>query len=381
MDAIEVMMDRQQGVSQALESLESDESSQRSRLSYEFRTPLTSIQASLGLLSSGKILPQSDEGMRLLAIANKNLERLLRVLNILEADQGATVPMLSPHALERMRLELDLRNAIPTSETPNGSQEIHLVYQPIVCLTTQKIIGFEALLRWYHPQHHWISPTEFIPLAEEVGLIHQLGLWTLRSACWQLHHWQQQGWGKDLTMSVNLSTLQLLQADLAAQVAEICLTTGISPHSLRVEITESLTIQNFPLSLQVLQQLKQLGIQIYLDDFGTGYSSLSRLHELSVDVLKIDRSFVSQKQWELIRGIFQFATSLGLEVIVEGVETLEELNQLTALGGTKVQGYFFSRPLNAHQATQLLQDNSVNFHVSSAAIIVSNTEIKSGKAS
>lgn len=317
-------------------------------ISYELRTPLTSIQGALGLLLSGKIDTDSETSQRLLEIAASNVDRLLRLLAVLEKDKRTAMPVLSVADLDRLRLATDLYSAWER-------EEFQLFYQPVVCVETQRITGFEALLRWYHPTRGFVSPNDFIPLAEETRLIDRLGLWVLRQACLQLRQWQEEfPTYPPLTVSVNVSPVQLLQSDLSQQIQRICQETGIAPGSLRLEITESVLIENSEAAIARLRELKAMGIQLYLDDFGTGYSSLSRLYELSIDVLKIDRSFVRGQQWGMIRGIVHLASGLGLEVIAEGIETLEELVQVQALGCDRVQGYLFSKPVDAERASALI---------------------------
>jgi c-di-GMP phosphodiesterase len=320
----------------------------KTNISYELRTPLTSIQGALGLLLSGKIEASSDKGERLIEIAANNVERLLRLLAAIEKDKSTAMPVLSVADLERLRLATDLYSAWERDE-------FQLFYQPVVCVETQRILGFEALLRWYHPLRGFISPTEFIPIAEETRLIDHLGLWVLRQSCVQLRQWQEQfPTHPPLTVSVNLSPIQLSQPDLSEQVQRICRETGIAPGSLRLEITESVLIENSETAIATLRELKAMGIQLYLDDFGTGYSSLSRLYELSIDVLKIDRSFVRGQQWGIIRGIVHLASGLGVDVIAEGIETPSELAQVRALGCNQVQGYLFSKPVDAERASSLI---------------------------
>ncbi|MDY6785587.1 MAG: EAL domain-containing protein [Cyanobacteriota bacterium] len=317
-------------------------------LSYELRTPLTSIQGALGLLLSGKIETNSNKSQRLLEIAANNVERLLRLLAALEKDKGAALPVLSVADLERLRLATDLYSAWER-------EEFELFYQPVVCANTYKIAGFEALLRWRHPQRGFISPAEFIPIAEETRLIDRLGLWVLRKACLQLRQWQDRfPRHPPLSVSVNLSPVQLSQPNLSERVRRICQETGVAPGSLRLEITESVLIENSEAAIATLRELKAMGIQLYLDDFGTGYSSLSRLYELSIDVLKIDRSFVRGQQWGIIRGIVHLASGLGLETIAEGIETPEELAQAQAIGCNQLQGYLFAKPLEAERVSHLI---------------------------
>ena len=317
-------------------------------LSHELRTPLTSIRAALGLLNSGKLDTLSQKSQRLLEIAINNTNRLERLTEAIENEIACPVNLLSSEAMDRLRLQTELSFALE-------QEQFELYYQPIVSIETERIIGFEALIRWQHPLRGLVSPAEFIPLAEETGLIGELGIWVLRQACCQLSRWQQQfQFDSPLTMSVNLSSLQLSQQDLVEQVQQILHQTGVAPECLRLEITESALIENAETALVSLEQLKALGIQMYIDDFGTGYSSLSRLQDLPVDVLKIDRTFVSQQKWDLIWVIMMLATNVGLGAIAEGVETAEELEHLKRLGCRQVQGYFFSKPLDSQGAGQLI---------------------------
>lgn len=316
-------------------------------ISHELRTPLTSIRGALGLLLSGKIDAQTEQGQHLLHIAANNTDRLLRLTTTIEDDHLTAQSLLTAAGLARLRLEKDLLQAWE-------NRDFEVYYQPIVSATTHHIQGFEALLRWQHPHQGFISPAEFIPIAEELHLIHNLGLWVFEQACQQLAHWQAQfPRSNPLTMSVNLSPLQLLRSNLAQEVTGIITHYSIAPGSLRVEITESTVIEN-PIAIATLQALKSSGLQVYLDDFGTGYSCLARLHQLAVDVLKIDRSFVVQGQWQMIRGIVELAKSVGLTVITEGVETENDLKQITALGCHSLQGYWFSKPVMASQVEELL---------------------------
>lgn len=316
--------------------------------SYELRTPLTSIRGALGLLLSGKLGTLPQPGQRLLEIAANNTDRLVRLMTAIESEQELPSNIVTATAIARFQQEKDLQLALER-------QEFQLYYQPIVSLETHTINGFEVLVRWQHPYRGLVSPAEFIPLAEETGLIQPLGVWVLRQACHQLKSWQQQfSHHSPLTMSVNLSSKQLSQPDLVEQIQQILEETGITSGSLRLEITESALIENLAEASTTLHQLKSLGIQLYMDDFGTGYSSLSRLHDLPIDVLKIDRSFVSQKKWNIIWTIMILASSLGLEVIAEGVETAEDETQLKMLGCKQAQGYFFAQPIDCATAEGLL---------------------------
>ncbi|MEP0801270.1 EAL domain-containing protein [Funiculus sociatus GB2-A5] len=248
-------------------------------------------------------------------------------------------------AVALLHLETDLRQAV-------NRQEFRLHYQPIVSLSTGQITGFEALVRWQHPERGLVSPGEFIPVAEETGLIVPIGWWVLQEACRQMRQWQGKFLGNSpLTISVNLSSKQFTQPNLALAVHQILQDTGLDAGSLRLEITESAVMENAESAISTLLQLKKLGVQLYIDDFGTGYSSLSYLHRFPIDTLKIDRSFVSRmsgdsENLEIVSTIVTLAHNLGLDVIAEGVETSEQLAQLRALKCEYGQGYFFSRPLD-----------------------------------
>jgi c-di-GMP phosphodiesterase len=317
-------------------------------ISHELRTPLTSIQGVLGLLCTGQLGELSEEGQRLLAIALSNADRLARLANAIEHEVIAPVTLLTSNDIEQFQLENDLRQALT-------EQQFQLVYQPIVEMNPDRIISFEALLRWQHPVKGMIPPTTFIPLAERIGIIHELGIWVLEQACTQLATWQQQFPAfPPLSISVNLSALQLLQPELLQQVQRILKQTQIESGSLKLEITETALIENQELATYILSQLRKIGVQVYIDDFGTGYSSLARLQDLPIDALKIDRTFVHLKRWDISATIITLATKLGLDVIAEGVETLEDRNILNTLGCTHMQGYLFSKPVNGSDATALL---------------------------
>lgn len=253
----------------------------------------------------------------------------------------------------RLHLETDLRQAL-------DRHEFRVYYQPIVSLETGIITGFEALVRWQHPTRGLILPAEIIPVAEETGLIIPIGQWVLTEACSQMHQWQVQfPLSPPLTISINLSVKQFAQPDLIKQVAQIIQETNLAAGSLRLEITESAFIDNTESATAVLLQLKGLGILLSLDDFGTGYSSLSYLHRFPIDSLKIDRSFVSRmgfgdKNSKIVQAIILLAQTLGIEVIAEGIETVEQQAQLSALRCHYGQGYLFSKPLASATATALI---------------------------
>jgi PAS domain S-box-containing protein/diguanylate cyclase (GGDEF)-like protein len=263
-------------------------------------------------------------------------------------------PAMHEQAVSRLQLETDLRQALK-------HQQFQVYYQPIVSLETGKITGFEALVRWIHPTRGMVSPVEFIPIAEETGLIGLIDWWVMRQACAQLKIWQQE-FAEDtvpLTMSVNLSGIQLTHLGLLERLDRVLRETGVEGGCLKLEITESGLLKNETFGTVILQQLKTLGVQLSIDDFGTGYSSLARLHQLPIDTLKIDRSFVSRmgndgESLEIIRAIMNLAHTLEMDVIAEGVETQEQLSQLRSLHCEYGQGYFFSRPIDSQAAEKLL---------------------------
>ncbi|HEY9623403.1 MAG TPA: EAL domain-containing protein, partial [Crinalium sp.] len=247
------------------------------------------------------------------------------------------------NAASRLRLETTLHQAIER-------QEFQLYYQPVIHLHTGKLIGFEALVRWQHPEHGCIYPNEFIPVAEETGLIVPLGRWVLEEACRQTHLWQQQfPLTPPLAISVNLSSKQFLQSNLVEQIAQVLETTGLDGRCLKLEITESTMMNDVEAAIALLLRLKSLNLQIGIDDFGTGYSSLSYLHRLPIDSLKIDRSFVGQmdqtsENAEIVRTIVVLGHNLGMDVTSEGVETVEQMEMLRSLNCEYGQGYWFAKP-------------------------------------
>ena len=256
-------------------------------------------------------------------------------------------------AVARLQLETDLRLAIER-------EEFRLYFQPIVSLNTNEISGFEALVRWQHPNRGLVSPTEFIPVAEETGMIIPIGLWVLREACCQTYLWQKQfRRTSPLTVSVNLSCKHFMQTDVVQQIDQILQETGLDAQSLKLEITESLIMENPETAVAILMQLRVKDIQVGIDDFGTGYSSLSYLHRFPINTLKIDRSFVNgmgvdKKTSELVQTVMTLAHNLGVDVIAEGVETMEQLTQLKSLECEYGQGYYFSNPLDRSAAEGLL---------------------------
>jgi EAL domain-containing protein (putative c-di-GMP-specific phosphodiesterase class I) len=319
-------------------------------ISHELRTPITSIQAALRLLQTGQLGNLSTKGRRLLDIALNNTNRLLRLTQILE-NQPLSASLSSLEVIERFRLEKDLYKALK-------QDEFILFYQPIVSTENAQITGFEALIRWRHPRRGWVTPAEFIPLAEEIGLIQLIGDWVLHQACQQLESWRQEfPLHPSFNMSVNLSTLQLSDPLLSERVQEILQQTHLDAKSLQLEITESAFLENSTTAITNLQNLKQQGVRLHIDDFGTGYSSLSRLQDWPIDVLKIDNSFVRSGKWNMIQAIMMLANSLNVEVIAEGVETEQDWVQLQQLGCPYLQGFLFSRPVDSQAASLLLSQH------------------------
>jgi diguanylate cyclase (GGDEF)-like protein/PAS domain S-box-containing protein len=266
---------------------------------------------------------------------------------IFDADMRASV-------VARLQLETDLRRALEHSE-------FHNVYQPIVSLAAGQIVGFEALLRWQHPTRGYLGPEEFIAVAEETGLIRDLGWWNLREACRQMTEWRADyGAYSQLTMSVNLSPKQFLQANLVEDIGSLLHELNLPPQALKLELTESTVMGDPSAAVEMLQQIKSLGVSLAIDDFGTGYSSLSYLHRFPLDTLKIDRSFISSigngEETEIARTILPMASNLHLDVVAEGVETIEQLILLKKLHCKYGQGYYFSKPLSAQEAGSLLAE-------------------------
>jgi diguanylate cyclase (GGDEF)-like protein/PAS domain S-box-containing protein len=242
------------------------------------------------------------------------------------------------YALNQLKLEGDLRRAVE-------NEEFRVYYQPIVSLRGGRVTGFEALIRWQHPTRGLIAPAEFIPAAEETGLIIPIGQWILRQACRQLYAWNDRFHiTPALSVSVNLSSKQFLQPDLIDEIRKALKDSRLEPQQLRLEITESVIMEKPEATSATVLQLKTMGVQLYIDDFGTGYSSLSYLHKFAVDALKIDRSFssrlhLSRKNLEIVRTIIALAQNLGMQAIAEGVESGEQLAQLRALKCPFGQGH------------------------------------------
>jgi len=256
-------------------------------------------------------------------------------------------------ALTRLELESDLRNALERNEFV-----VH--YQLIQDLRIDRIVGFEALVRWQHPTKGLIPPAEFIPLAEETGLIVPMGYWVLDRACHQIREWQlKYAADPPLAISVNLSTRQCTQPDLVQKIADIMQKNELDAGSLKLELTESLIVEDSESISAMLSELRALGVQVQIDDFGTGYSALSYLHTLPIDTLKIDRTFINRlgidgSGADIVQTILTLAHNLGMKVVAEGVETSMQLSKLKEMDCEYVQGFFLSRPVDSEEADALL---------------------------
>ncbi len=262
------------------------------------------------------------------------------------------------NAVKLLHLENDIRRAV-------DREEFHVHYQPIISLHNKEIAGFEALLRWCHPERGMVGPAEFIPVVEETGLIGTLGLWVLRESCYQMRLWQLQfPQAKDWVMSVNISGRQLLKTRFLDSVERTLVETGINPKNLKLEITESVLLSNSHQVTDVLLHLQSLGIQLAMDDFGTGYSSMSYLLDFPFNTLKIDRSFItsmehSSKKLGVVRSIIAMSANLELTVIAEGIETPSQLAQLKVLKCGYGQGFLFSRALPPQEAETFINSEMV----------------------
>ncbi len=261
---------------------------------------------------------------------------------------------LHAKASSLLRLENDLRRAV-------DREELSLYYQPIVCMRTGRLIGFEALARWFHKERGMIPPNEFIPISEATGIVGGLGRWALDTACKQLAEWQKRFPNfKDLTVAVNISGVHFMRDDLFRDTSQALERSGLEGKSLKLELTESAIMENAELTAQVLSEIKTLNVDLALDDFGTGYSSLSYLNRFPIDILKIDHSFVrgmesNSENAKIVNVIAMLAKTLGLDLVAEGVETPRQAALIKTLGCDFAQGYLFSRPLPVDGIEELLE--------------------------
>jgi len=261
------------------------------------------------------------------------------------------VPGTTKYTLDRLYLENDLRLAI-------GRSELELHYQPVVDIQSGRICALEALVRWHHPTRGWIPPVEFIPLAEASDLIVPIGRWIFAQACEQAARWKDQGFS-GIPIAVNLSAREFNQPALLDSIRREMASHGIGPGQLSIELTESVIMSDADQAIELLEQLRQLGLEVAVDDFGTGYSSMNYLRQLPANKLKLDRSFIgelgsSTKNDAIVRAMVGLAHGLGMRVVAEGVEEREQLLCLGELGCDQYQGYLFSKPLPATAIPALL---------------------------
>ncbi|MBV9214696.1 MAG: EAL domain-containing protein [Acidobacteria bacterium] len=314
-------------------------------------------------LGGREIFTSTSIGIALSTSCPKSADEMLRAADIAmytakskgKAQYAIFDTAMHKHASRRLQIETEMRAAMEQGQ-------FSVVYQPILSLQTGALFGFEALVRWLHPERGLIPPEEFIPVAEENGLIMKLGQMVIDQSCRQLCDWRSKiGAASDLVMSVNLSSKEFLQLDLAEKIAAKLRETGLDPRSLKLEITESHIMENTELAVAILGKLQELGIDICLDDFGTGYSSLSYLHRLPVHYLKIDRSFIrrmvqSEEHREIVNTIVRLAQNLKMKVVAEGIENTDQLIELSKLNCEYGQGYYFSKPLSAREAKAFIAE-------------------------
>lgn len=324
------------------------------RIQKGFNTPIhldghnVVISASIGIVPSTLDHDNPDDILRDADTA------MYRAKNLGRACHALFETTMRQQMVTRLELENDLRQAL-------NNQELHVHYQPIISLKNCKILGFEALMRWSHPQRGPISPKTFIPIAEETGLIHSLGLWVLRQACQQMNTWQRQyPTEPPMNIHVNISRRQFSHPDLVENIQSILHETGLDPSHLQLEITESLFVEYDEVFNDMLARLTGLGVKLEIDDFGTGYSSFNYLQRLPVSSIKIDSIFVANMKsgnnhTEIVRSIVTMAHSLGIEAIAEGVETEEQLSQLQAVDCNSGQGYYIARPGPSEVGREILR--------------------------
>ncbi|PWC82321.1 hypothetical protein TSH100_24215 [Azospirillum sp. TSH100] len=324
---------------------------------------LAAVVRSARSSSGGTVFLSASIGVAVAAPTHERPDDVLRDAEIATArarEQGGGRqawfdPAMHSHVVEQVRLEHDLRSAL------DSGSDLWVAYQPIVEMVTGGLAGFEALMRWNHPERGNIPPGIFIPIAESTGLVVSLGTWVLRQACLQIAEWQdrREPGSAPLFMSVNLSTHQLSDPNFVQVVRDVLRETGVEPSWIKLELTESAVMDKAEQSIRLLRDLRALGIKLSIDDFGTGYSSLSYLHKLPIDSLKVDRSFVSamhqsEENRAIVRIIMDLARLLGFDVIAEGIETSADANLLRALACDYGQGYHFARPLPAADAGKLV---------------------------
>jgi EAL domain-containing protein (putative c-di-GMP-specific phosphodiesterase class I) len=307
------------------------------------------ISASIGITFSTNNYQTSDQIIRDADIA------MYKAKSKGKAQYALFDSSLHQHVAAQLQLESELHRAL-------GQGQIYLDYQPICSLKDRKLIGFEALVRWDHPERGLLEPATFIPVAEETGLIVPLGNWVLSEACRQMQEWRAIRDSRTLQMSVNVSSLQLTHPDFVSHVAMSLRSAEMSPSQLTLEVTESVLMDGIENAVSTLTALRAMGVTLSIDDFGTGYSSLSYLATLPIDALKIDRSFIDKMSREgngseIVKAIFKLGQVLSKQVYAEGIETSAQLALLEELGCEFGQGFFLSRPVNATRAGGFLADN------------------------
>jgi EAL domain-containing protein (putative c-di-GMP-specific phosphodiesterase class I) len=307
------------------------------------------VSASIGITFSTNNYQSSDQIIRDADIA------MYKAKSRGKAQYAVFDSSLHRHVAEQLQLEQELRRAL-------GQGQLILEYQPICTLKERKLTGFEALVRWNHPERGLLEPASFIPVAEETGLIVPLGNWVLTEACRQMREWRSIRDGTTLGMSVNVSSLQLTHPDFVSQVGRALQAAEMRPSQLTLEVTESVLMNGIDNAVTTLTALRQMGVTLSIDDFGTGYSSLSYLATLPIDALKIDRSFIDRMSREaegseIVKAIFKLGQALSKQVYAEGIETGAQLAQLQDMGCEFGQGFLLSRPVNAESAGGYVASN------------------------
>jgi diguanylate cyclase (GGDEF)-like protein len=305
----------------------------------------TIVTASIGVSMSGERVRQPRDLIRSADIALSHAKEQGRSRYVLFDET------LDKYSVDRLRLESELRQAVE-------QDQLRLHYQPEIDLQSGEVVGFEALVRWMHPSLGLIPPAEFITLAEETGEMLSIGNWVLREACRQAAEWTSTVMaGRPFTMAVNVSANEFLEPGLAWEVLRVLRETGLDPGVLRIEITESVLLDDSAVATEILLELKRIGVELAIDDFGTGYSSLSYLRRLPADILKIDRSFVAdvdqdEREAAIVEAVVRVADALGMRIVAEGIERIEQAHFLANMGCQSGQGYHFARPAEA-EATEL----------------------------
>jgi len=350
-DKFTVLLDNIRNASEGIRVAERIQ--QNIQLPFDIDGQAVFITASIGIAFSGKGYSAAEDMM---GDANTAMARA-KALG--KARYEMCDPSMHATAAARFRLETDLRRA-------TEGQEFIVHYQPIVSLLDFRISGFEALVRWQRPDFGLVMPSGFISAAEDTGLILWIGNWILREACRQICAWNLQfPCTPPFTMAVNISAKQFAQPDLVSQIGEVLRETGLAPENLRLELTESITMRDEARTTRILSELRKLGVRLCIDDFGTGYSSLSYLRRFALDILKIDRSFVNDmlndnESQEIVKTILSLGRNLGMQVVAEGVETLEQMTLLKQLGCEFAQGYLFARPLDSLALARTLVTSEAN---------------------